>query len=440
MISAGRGRRAAGWYQDPDDPTRVRHWGGRGWTSRRRPRPGWHLVQVDLTPDPSWGNPGGVDSSFRSDRLLDDPAGDDRSGHHHSGHHPDAEGPVVDRPSGGDRPTLDDPAFDDPALDRPVFGRQGLDGPFDAGTLDQPDLDRPLHAEQPARDGTFRSDPYRAEPFRPGPRSAWAAAAFGVEPLRWSPRPPAGAFRTRRPGQPPGWPGPAPLGSLPPGGWRQSRLPLVVIAGVTLFAVLALLVNLGTGARARFSPVAVDTEFVARANTACTAALGSQGGVISDGARVVATSPGHQEGPAGATPTGATPTGATPTPGTATTAQQPGRTAAPAGSVTSTLAGLATTLRRLPMTPAATPEVDAWLSNWQRYLDEEHELSRAETDHQGSRASSAAGAAHEAAGAAHEAAGAAHEAAADADVFAVDNGLNACTIDASSDRGLEPIP
>lgn len=36
-------RRALGWYQDPQDPARLRYWGERGWTNRRRPRPSWDL-------------------------------------------------------------------------------------------------------------------------------------------------------------------------------------------------------------------------------------------------------------------------------------------------------------------------------------------------------------------------------------------------------------
>ena len=38
---------SCGWYQDPDDPTRLRHWGGRGWSGRRRRRPAWELSSTD---------------------------------------------------------------------------------------------------------------------------------------------------------------------------------------------------------------------------------------------------------------------------------------------------------------------------------------------------------------------------------------------------------
>ncbi|GEM_PF-1793791 len=30
-----------GWYVDPDGPGRLRHWDGRAWSGRTRPRPGW---------------------------------------------------------------------------------------------------------------------------------------------------------------------------------------------------------------------------------------------------------------------------------------------------------------------------------------------------------------------------------------------------------------
>jgi hypothetical protein len=53
-------RRVPGWYQDPSDPTRLRYWGERGWTNRRRPRPGWELSSAEWTPpDDAEGGPGG---------------------------------------------------------------------------------------------------------------------------------------------------------------------------------------------------------------------------------------------------------------------------------------------------------------------------------------------------------------------------------------------
>lgn len=42
--------RSPGWYQDEQDPTRLRYWNGSSWTSRRRPRPAWTLLSVELQP------------------------------------------------------------------------------------------------------------------------------------------------------------------------------------------------------------------------------------------------------------------------------------------------------------------------------------------------------------------------------------------------------
>ncbi|MCU4185069.1 hypothetical protein K6U06_11910 [Acidiferrimicrobium sp. IK] len=56
-------RRPPGWYRDPDDPTRMRHWHGRGWSGRHRSLPAWALSDTEVVPEPSWGNlqtaPGG---------------------------------------------------------------------------------------------------------------------------------------------------------------------------------------------------------------------------------------------------------------------------------------------------------------------------------------------------------------------------------------------
>lgn len=40
-----------GWYRDPTDPARFRHWDGRRWSGRHRGWPGWDLHAVDLDPD-----------------------------------------------------------------------------------------------------------------------------------------------------------------------------------------------------------------------------------------------------------------------------------------------------------------------------------------------------------------------------------------------------
>ncbi|MHB1535624.1 MAG: DUF2510 domain-containing protein, partial [Acidimicrobiales bacterium] len=40
--------RAPGWYPDPNDPTRIRHWSGTGWSGRQRLRPAWTVATGDL--------------------------------------------------------------------------------------------------------------------------------------------------------------------------------------------------------------------------------------------------------------------------------------------------------------------------------------------------------------------------------------------------------
>jgi hypothetical protein len=47
-----------GWYPDPDDPIRVRHWSGRTWSGRRRPLPVWSVAYRPVTPPRSWGGDG----------------------------------------------------------------------------------------------------------------------------------------------------------------------------------------------------------------------------------------------------------------------------------------------------------------------------------------------------------------------------------------------
>lgn len=47
--------RAAGWYQDPADPTRLQHWSGRGWSGRSRSWPDWAISVADLVADPGHG-------------------------------------------------------------------------------------------------------------------------------------------------------------------------------------------------------------------------------------------------------------------------------------------------------------------------------------------------------------------------------------------------
>jgi hypothetical protein len=67
-MSATGSRRALGWYQDPDDPIRMRHWSGRSWSGRRRPLPAWSVAFRDVTPDGSLGAGEGGDGP-----VLDGP-------------------------------------------------------------------------------------------------------------------------------------------------------------------------------------------------------------------------------------------------------------------------------------------------------------------------------------------------------------------------------
>lgn len=52
MSEAGPRGGAPGWYQDPDDPTRLRYWAGRAWTGRRRCRPNWEVASAEWVPPP----------------------------------------------------------------------------------------------------------------------------------------------------------------------------------------------------------------------------------------------------------------------------------------------------------------------------------------------------------------------------------------------------
>jgi hypothetical protein len=61
-------QRAPGWYPDPDDPIRMRHWSGRSWSGRRRPLPAWSVAFREVTPDGSPVGGEGVDGP-----VLDGP-------------------------------------------------------------------------------------------------------------------------------------------------------------------------------------------------------------------------------------------------------------------------------------------------------------------------------------------------------------------------------
>jgi hypothetical protein len=42
----------AGWYRDPEDPIRLKHWNGRGWDARHRTMPAWAVGVEDYVLDP----------------------------------------------------------------------------------------------------------------------------------------------------------------------------------------------------------------------------------------------------------------------------------------------------------------------------------------------------------------------------------------------------
>lgn len=408
-MSTGRARRSPGWYQDPDDPTRVRHWNGRGWTGRRRPRPTWHVLPNDLAPDPNWVSPGGINGATQRQLLgdADRPAGE-LGGRDQRG----AAG-LGEVPRGVDGPPYEDPAG----------GLAGGERRYREDPLGGNPFDKPLHADRPAQDWRFRSEPYRSDRYRTGSPPSWAApAAFGLEP-RWPLRPAGAGSRPGGPGRLSYGSAVKPAGPLPPLRWRRSRLPLVIVVGLTLFAVVALLINLGTSVRGRFSAVSVDATFIGQANVACATALGSgrpgsktvmtSGTTSRDGGRTRAPSVAAS-GTVGSTPAGAGDSRAGVT------------YAALSSDQLAHLAGLATRLGRIRVTPAAAPQVKGWLEDWQSYLADERNLEKAD-------------AAHDAAAAGQDYQQA-HTAAADADLFAADNGLSDCAIDAGTKSGLEPIP
>lgn len=66
-----RRRRAPGWYRDPDDPTRMRHWSGRAWSARHRSWPAWDISVVDLVADLQL--PGGPEAGAGAQPVTDGP-------------------------------------------------------------------------------------------------------------------------------------------------------------------------------------------------------------------------------------------------------------------------------------------------------------------------------------------------------------------------------
>lgn len=407
-MSTGRIRRSPGWYQDPDDPTRVRHWNGRGWSGRRRPRPTWHVLPNDLSPDPNWVTPGGINAATQREWQSDGDAGG------LGGRDERGAGGLGDRPLGLEGPPVEDPRR----------GLRGRDRPYLEDPLGGNSLDKPLQAEGKSHDFGFRSGPYRADRYRTGFHSSWAAAAaFGLEPGR--------VPRGGGPGSRPGGAGRPSYrstirtpGLLPPVRWKRSRVPVVMVVGLTLFAVVALLINLGTTARGRFSAVSVDATFIGQANVACANALGNR----RPGAETVMSS--------GTTATGSRRTGTSqsslaPSARVGATAKASGSPAAGTPAALSSqqlarLTRLASQLGRIRLTPAAGPQVRGWLGDWRRYLADERGLLRADAVHDASLA--------------RQDLEKAHVAAADADLFADDNGLSACAIDPGVKSGFEPVP
>jgi len=353
------------------------------------------VLPNDLAPDPNWVSPGGINGATQRDLLgdADHPAGE-------FGRDQRGAGGAGDRPLG---PTYEDPAS----------GLRGGKRPYLEGPMGGNSLDKPLHAEGPAHDWGIR-----AERYRTGSHSSWAAAAaFGLEPRR-PPRP--GGF-SHLGG--PGWSsyGTArPAGALPSARWGRNRAPIIIVVGLTLFAVVALLINLGTTARGRFSAVSVDATFIGQANVACATALGS--GRL--GSKTVMTSGTASRGGSRASlaPSGGIPAASA----GGSRAGAAGATGAALSSESlARLSSLSAQLGRIHPTPAAAPQVKVWLADWQRYLTDERGLAKAD-------------AAHDSAAAGKDIQGA-HTAAADADVFAADNGLSACAINGNR-SGLEPIP
>jgi hypothetical protein len=67
-VSSHAPQRAPGWYPDPDDPIRMRHWSGRSWSGRRRPLPAWSVAFREVTPEVFQGGGEGLDGP-----VLDGP-------------------------------------------------------------------------------------------------------------------------------------------------------------------------------------------------------------------------------------------------------------------------------------------------------------------------------------------------------------------------------
>jgi hypothetical protein len=366
-----------------------------------------HVLPNDLAPDPNWVSPGGINGATQRELLGD---ADANSAGEFGGHDQRPSTGIGNRPLGLEGPPSEDPRR----------GLRGRERPYVEDPLGDDPLDKPLHADRPAPEWGLRSDHYRNDRYRTGSRSSWAAAAaYGPEPRRphlaggLGSHPGGGLTygSTIRPG-----------GLLPPVRWRRSRVPLILVVGLTLFAVIALLVNLGTTARARFSAVSVDATFISQANFACAAALGS-GRLGSKTVMTGGTATGTQTG----TSTSARPaSGGVPPSAETSGSHSAVSTAAVSSAQLARLNRLATRLGHIRPTPAAAPEVKVWLGDWRHYLADERNLQKANAVHNSAQAG--------------QDIQKADVAAANADLFAADNSLSDCAIDSGAKPGFEPIP
>jgi hypothetical protein len=189
-----------------------------------------------------------------------------------------------------------------------------------------------------------------------------------------------------------------------------------MFVGILLLGMLALFVSVGADGPNHLSAVALDAAFVRPANAACAAALANPSAPLTAGRRSAKPSPSPAAGH------GESSNAHRPAPG-AVASSHPRR---PAAVPAATISTLADRLRQLPLTAAATPQVAAWLTQWQRYLQDEHAAARARVVHDTSAADAATRAAH--------------AEATDADAFALGNGLSACALDPSDEPSLELIP
>jgi hypothetical protein len=58
-----------GWYVDPEEPSRLRHWDGEAWSTRSRPRPGWSSRAVPFETDEADLERAGTEGPAHRDEL-----------------------------------------------------------------------------------------------------------------------------------------------------------------------------------------------------------------------------------------------------------------------------------------------------------------------------------------------------------------------------------